>query len=178
MDISQLRHVLAQHSIDATTFGHGDAKTLEHLRTEIEAGETVLAEENGTLKRVVSLVSLTVLAPSGEHLVEDRQVFKDGRVRRRGLNALAEKFKPGEDPLAAAKRALEEELGLPSQVVASLKFVAGDRTETEDASPSHPGLISVYRTAHYSVTLPPDAYDPEGYVEHQVDKRTYFRWEA
>ena len=178
MDNTQLEHLLAQHGVDIAAFGRGDAKTLEHLLTEIEAGETVLEDHHGSLRRALSLVSLTVISPHGEHLVEDRQVFADGRVRRRGLKALAEKFKPGEDPVAAARRALEEELGLPPRVVERLHVSEGNRTETVEASPSYPGLTSVYHTTHLTVTLPLEAYEPEGYVEHQADKRTFFRWEA
>ena len=141
-------------------------------------GETILEEHHGSLRRALSLVSITVISPHGEHLVEDRQVFMDGRVRRRGLDALAEKFKPGEDPTEAARRALEEELGLSPRVVELLHFSEGSRTEKVEASPSYPGLTSVYRTTHFTVTLPLEAYKSDGYVEHQADKCTYFLWQS
>ena len=176
MDIQSLITLLSENNVDPSPFGQGEAKTLAHLLKEVEEGETVFEVEGGVLRRVISLVSIQIQSPFEETLVEDRQVFVDGRVRERGLTALAEKFKPGEDPLKAARRALQEELGLSAEIAESLAFLEGGTEEKVKTSPSYPGLISVYRVTNLSVELPVVAYDPNGYIERQPDKSTYFLW--
>ena len=177
MDIKSLVSLLNENNVNPNLFGKGEAKTLAHLLKEVEEGETVFEVEGGVLRRVISLVFIEIQSPYGEKLVEDRQVFVDGRVRERGLTALAEKFKPGEDPFAAAKRALQEELGVSAEIADTLTFLEGGNSEKVKTSPSYPGLVSVYRVTNLSVQLPVAAYDPTGYVERQPDKSTYFSWQ-
>ena len=176
MKMNSLISLLSEHGIDTSLFGQGQAKTLSHLLKEVEEGEAVFEVESGVLRRVISLVSIQIQSPYGEQLVEDRQVFKDGRVRERGLTALAEKFKPGEDRIVAARRALQEELGVSAEIADTLVFLEGGTEEKVKTSPSYPGLISVYRVTNLSVELPAAAYDPSGYIEKQSDKSTYFLW--
>ena len=177
MDIRSLISLLQENNVDPSPFGQGEAKTLQHLLKEVKEGETVFEVEGGVLRRVISLVSIKIQSPYGGSLVEDRQIFKDGRVRERGLTALAEKFKPGENPFAAAKRALQEELGVSAEIADTLTFLEGGTEEKVKTSPSYPGLVSVYRVTNLSVELTIAAYDPAGYVEKQSDKSTYFSWQ-
>lgn len=105
-------------------------------------------------------------------LFEDRQEFKDGRVRRRGLVGLSEKMKPDENPLLSAKRALAEELSFNS--AGDIDDLGIERVDQQ--SPSYPGLPTEYLIHNMKTELPANAYNPEGYVEKQSDKSTFFIW--
>ena len=175
-----LQAQLEDAGIDTSTWGTGQAKTLAHLQKEIESGETVLVTgENGELLRkvVVGGADIFYEAPDGKQyrLKEDRQLFTDGRERRRDLGqAVSEKMKPDEDPQSAMIRGIREELG-----------ISGDITLTETGtdehrvtSASYPGLESQYIRHTYKVVLSDEQFNPEGYTEEQEDKSTFFVWEV
>lgn len=174
-----LKKQLADADIDTSSWGTGQAKTLAHPQKEIESGETVFTiGETGKLLRrvVVGGADVYYQSPDGKKYrpKEDRQVFKDGRERRRDLGqAVSEKMKPDEDPKDAMIRGVQEELG-----------ISGETTLTETGtdvqrvtSPSYPGLESEYILHKFQTILADEQFDPEGYVEEQSDKNTYFVWE-
>lgn len=172
--------LLRKHGVSTETWGTGSAKTLGHLVSEVIEGETTLVEdEAGNLVRVVSILYVNVLfaAPNRTlRLREDRQVFADGRERRRTLEgSLAEKLKAGEEADdRAVSRALQEELGT-SRV---LKIADCGITLVEQDSPSFPGLRMRATHRHFDAMLHDASYRAEGYVERQHDKSTYFVWEV
>jgi hypothetical protein len=176
---AELAAVLARFGVKVELWGLAEAKSLDDLHEEIEEGETVLCQdEEGRLARLVSAVRADVLyrTATGAILIlrEDRQVFADGRIRRRSFGAsLAEKMKPGEKPAAAIERGIREELG----VEGTLDLVTrGESVERRD-SPSYPGLSSIYRFYKFTATLRDEQYSPEGYVERQTSKTSYFIWD-
>lgn len=157
--------------LDLTQFGRGQAKTFQELEAEIAAGESEIFWEGDRPVRVVQIVSVQVLSPQGETLMEDRQEFADGRVRRRGLEGVSEKLQPGETALNGARRALAEELGIQKAVaIESL-----DQTVEEKESPSYPGLQSRYHKHRFRVMLPLSLYQAF-YIEEQSSKKTFFAW--
>lgn len=111
-------------------------------------------------------------------LVEDRQVFNEGtsqeRVRQRqGLQgAIKEKMHPGEDPRAAVSRAFQEEL----KIVTDVDFSRVRSEDLDKESPSYPGLRSQYRAHYFEAELVGDQIKPEGYMDVESDKTTYFVW--
>lgn len=127
--------------------------------------------------RQVSTAALNVThVKDGERLVliEDKQVFTDGRERTRDFDwSIAEKLAPGENPVDAARRALKEELDIQGKT----KFAQGETKEKERTSPSYPGLTSRYTTHYFNVNLNDDQFKPKGYIEQQPDKTTYWVWE-
>ena len=175
-----LRNYLSTYGIPVDSWGKGSAKTLDHLLEEINEGETVLVErERGTeVLREIKVASITVLYhKNGETyvLAEDRQEFSDGRVRKRTLKAkgsLSEKFKSHEDQGEAAKRAIREELGIAGDV----KLTQVKEEEEIEASQSFPGLKTIYHMYRFNAELTDNQYSPNGYVETQDDKKTYFIW--
>lgn len=169
-------HMLREYRIPVQQWGEGQAKTVLHLAQEILKGETELVIENGKLLRRISIAHVDVRyrRPDGVELriVEDRQVFADGRVRERGRKRVSEKMKSGEDLLETAKRGLLEELG----VKAELEFEdLGSKQEVQISS-SYPGLTTEYNVHKMRTFLPDEAFNPEGYKEVQKDKTTYFVW--
>jgi len=179
MAVAELGTRLQAAGIDTASWGTGETKTVEHLFQEIEDGETVLVEgEAGELLRqvVVGGADVYYTSPDGKtfRLKEEKQVFKDGRERRRDLGrAVSEKMKPGENPPEAMVRGMQEELGIEGDV----RLEASETDEETKDSPSYPGLRSKYVTHKFRAELTDDQYKPEGYIEQQEDKSTYFVWE-
>lgn len=173
-----LTELLKKHNIPIKKWGNKDAKTLDHLLEEINSGECVLYEdENSKLIRSTNVIGVEVIfvdkTGSVYRLVEDKQVFKDGRKRKRDLNvSVAEKIQTDEDPEQAAERAVQEELDIKSEI--NLIFIK--KEDINRASNSYPGLKSCHQTYYYQLTLNHEQYDKNGYVEEQKDKTTYFVW--
>jgi hypothetical protein len=176
---NNLQKQLESANIDTSKWGTGQAKTLTHLQKEIESGETILVTgETGELLRQVVVGGADVYyeSPDGKkyRLKEDRQVFKDGRERRRDLGqAVSEKMKPDENPTDAMIRGIREELGISGEI----KLTETGTDEQTLTSPSYPGLLSKYVRHKFQATLDDEQFNPEGYVENQSDKSTYFVWE-
>ena len=177
--INALRQQLQGAGINVSEWGKGQAKTLEHLQDEITSGETVLVTgEQGELLRkvVVGGADIFYTSPEGKkyRLKEDRQIFKDGRERRRDLGqAVSEKMKPNEDPKTAMIRGVREELGMQGEIFLTETGV----DEQLLSSPSYPGLQSQYIRHKFEAMLNDQQFKPDGYVEEQKDKSTYFVWE-
>ena len=173
-----LEQQLADAGIDVSQWGKGAAKTFEHLQKEIDSGEMVLVkDENGELLRrlVVGKADILYTSPEGKkyRLVEEKQVFKDGRERRRDLGeAISEKMKPDENPTEATARGVQEELGIEGDL--DMKELAVN--EERLVSPSYPGLTSQYILHRYEATLKDEQFKQDGYIEEQPDKSTYFVW--
>lgn len=176
MNKQKLVELLRRHAVDIACFGTENAKTLDHLLDEIKAGETVLKEIVGQLMRLVSVLGITVFADvDGRRLrlVEDQQVFHDGRVRRRGIpTSLSEKMKASEDIETSIARALREEIGCEDYTFLTPPLLVG--VETID-SPSYPGLPTQYTKYEVAVRIN-SGYRPEGYREDRDQLITHFVW--
>ena len=106
-------------------------------------------------------------------LYEEKQVFNNGSERRRHLvTSLAEKIKPDEKPEQAIIRAIQEELG-----IASPKHLQVLGEQVLEKSSQTFGGISTQLLLHMAmVEIDPSDFDPNGYVENQVDKSVHFEW--
>ena len=93
-------------------------------------------------------------------------------IRKRGNKFVAEKMKAEETPDQAALRGLEEELQ-----ISGVPVVSSHVGHAQKESPTYLGIQSNYNTYYYNCEIPHEKYLPS-YVERQVDKRTYFTWEA
>ena len=177
--IDVLRQRLENAGISTTDWGKGTAKTLLHLVKEMEDGETFLEKSAaGQLLRYVVVAAADIYydSPSGEcyRLKEDRQIFKDGRERKRNLGrAVSEKIKLAEIPAEAVIRGIQEELG----IAGAINWVEEGTTEETIDSPSYPGLTSRYVSHQFRVQLNDEQFKPEGYMESQANMTTYFLWE-
>lgn len=171
---SKLEKFLLQNKIPITEWGKGSAKTIDHLFKEIIKGESKIEIIDNELVRHVKALSITVLYKN-LILKEDYQKFKDGRVRRRKMDAsVAEKLdKNDKDLIGAVIRGIKEELDISidnSQISEN-----GKNRQIMD-SMSYPGLHSIVDLFKYTVTLNDNQYKSDGYVENQEDKSTYFKW--
>lgn len=180
LTLRSLKQQLEDYGIDISGWGKNSANTLEHLQKEIENGETTLVtSEQGELLRKVVTCAANVFytSPQGKkhHLKEDRQVFNDGRERRRNLGqSLSEKSKPGEDPKTTIIRGIREELGLEGEI--SLNEIGTD--SGIDPSWGYPNLRCQWIRHNFQAMLSDQQFKPDGYIEKDDGgKSTYFIWE-
>jgi hypothetical protein len=169
--------MLKDKGIDIQLYGTGTFKTIGHLYQEIEEGETELTDENGQLVRRVQFVGARILyKKDGEwlRLYEEKQIFKDGRERRRTNMpySAAEKFKSGEDPKEVIVRGMKEELKLD---ITKDQFTFYNKKEIEN-NDDYPGIKSFHIGYEFLVVLNDEQYNPDGYIERQSDKDVYFTW--
>ena len=142
--------VLKGRDVDTTRWGVGDAKSVADLWRELKSGECQFAER--PLRRVLTGVARLVIRREGRLLIESEQELSDGRMRLRRREP-AEKMKQGEHYLDAVRRCLEEELGVSRHRAEVLEHTLRETRETR-ASPSYPGLVSVYRCHAVEVRVP------------------------
>lgn len=177
--IEALERLLSEYGVSAASWGAGEAKTIKDLLNELSSGESRLLEADGGLWRNVSVAGVDVFFIDPRqgmlHLVEAEQRFRSGRRRIRKLRtSIAEKQLPGEAPSVAARRAIEEELGLPTL---SLRLIRKGFEVVEEESRSYPGLRSKRTLTYFECALSTGLFNPAGYVERQEDKTTSFAWQ-
>ncbi len=164
-----LEEYLLLAGVPVELWGKDGTKTISHLVEELRVGDCLL---NGPVRTIES-VAVDVFY-KGLRLRELKQVFKDGRVRHRTLpwGSVGEKLRPGETPNSGLWRALSEELKVdgfsPCRYKGEVYLVS--------PSGSYPGLLSKNTQTRYVVYLRKQDFKPEGYIERQSDKTTYFDW--
>jgi hypothetical protein len=174
----ELKDLLEEHGFDTSRWGEGPTKTVDALWEEVDLGETEILEAGGEIIRRTRVVGVDVFAKFEDgqayRLVEEKQVYSNGSERRRELiTSLGEKVKSGEDPEAAVRRAVAEELGITSLTdVELLKELI-----VEKASLTYNGLATQLLLRLAKVTISEEAFDPQGYTEVQPDKSVHFKWE-
>ena len=170
MDINELKTLLLESNIDLKKWSHTlGKKTIEELNKELENGESTLEIIDNKLVRVVKIASIQVQVKLGDkifNLVEDKQIFFTGAVRKRGLKSLSEKTKKNETPEITAQRALREEIGL--EINKGLIFE--EETQKIQKSPSYPGLDSIYKIFNYQITLNHQQLEQIRFSEYQKKK--------
>ena len=179
-NLSELEKILSTSGIDTSHFGRGGAKSLESLLKEIVLGETTLFQTaSGKLLRIVEIATADIFYRDKDgitwKLKEEKQVFKDGRIRIRVRErSISEKILPKESTIEAIKRGIYEELGISSP---SLN-IQEEGSETHSfISWSYPGLQSIYLNYYFLIELDEEHFRPEGYIEKQEEKTNYFIWE-
>jgi len=176
--LEELTNYLKKFNVPLEKYGTEGYKTVSHLLNEIKEGETVLTEKNDKLHRYVEFIGARVIYKdkNGDNwrLYETKQVFKDGRTRVRSNMpySMAEKFKSGEDTRDGIIRGMKEELGID---ITKDQFVFFNKVEIEN-NEDYPGIISHHIGHEFLVILNDDQFNPDGYIERQVDKNVYFGW--
>lgn len=137
--IAELKTWLRRHEIDYDAWGSDATKTVAHLWEEIVAGETRLAEDPP--QRLVEVVRV-LIRREDQILIEVGQDFANGQRRQRN-SPPSEKMRPHETYAGAARRCLQEELGVRSE---QARILADTHREKvwERPSLSYPGLNTRY----------------------------------
>lgn len=171
----QLNQWLTERGIDTSVWGQGVAKSVEDLWTEIVNGESLLEPE--PLRRVVQVVNV-IIRKGDKVLIETEQQFDGNRVRHRGI-PLSEKLKPGEEPLNAALRGIEEELQINSEQVTIIKYPEQPKVELTE-SPSFPSLQTKYllHTVEARIeNLPDETFWTDEASDNHSDPITRHQWQ-
>jgi hypothetical protein len=138
-NVAELKSWLTANGTDLTRWGTGGAKMVENLWSELAEGESELHADPP--RRLVRIVSVTIFR-GRRTLVEVGQAFGENQYRYRDMPP-TEKLKPGEKPVEAAMRCLQEELGVTADQVKIIS-AAAEPEETVQDSQSYPGLTTHY----------------------------------
>ncbi|MDP3402357.1 MAG: hypothetical protein Q8S35_00150 [bacterium] len=181
--LKSLRALLKRHGVNYADWGVGYTKTPQELMKEVRLGESLLLIKRGMLRRQArhSQASITCMVDGILYeLVEDRQVFANGTVRRReGGRSVSEKIQSGESPKAAMIRGIHEELGLVDYTGEGLvREIRRPRRRSNDSAESYPGLAVDHIEFQFSWAMPLKYFCADGYVEVKRRKSTYFVWKV
>jgi hypothetical protein len=176
--VEELTNKLKEYSIPVEEWGTGEAKNVEHLLDEIRGEECNVEDRGGYLIRSIEFVGVRIYHKDKDNvtwvLKEDKQEFKDGRVRRRNMpSSVSEKMKFGEDSLISAIRGIKEELGIN---VEGHQLIKMRDLFYNGGSQSYPGLRTRYKGHQFTCFFNDDQFDENGYIEVQKDKSTFFKW--
>jgi len=177
--LEELLDRLVEGRIPVHDYGVGNAKTIHHLLSEVNEGESIITiDDKGDVHREVNVLWIDVLCELSDgsiyYLKEDRQDFKNGKTKRRELDSsIGEKLKPLESPEEAVRRAISEELGV-NDYTSLYNIGYKEKTFIPD---TFPGIESTYKMYQFVSMIPETAYNKDGYVEYQVDKTNYYTWE-
>jgi hypothetical protein len=170
-DKKSILGLLDKYEIDYNNWSEG--KSIDSLFDEIENGECKIIEDDNSLFRILSFVGVNIKYKNLT-LIEDQQIFKSGKIRRRNMvSSVSEKMISGENPKSAACRGVKEELNIDVDPT-NIRFIKN--LEYEKDSLSYSGIITKYYGHIFEYTISDSQYIPEGYVENQKDKSTYFVW--
>jgi hypothetical protein len=177
MSIIDLEALLIRYKVSLTEWGKGNTKTLRHLLDEIHLEESSLIICNGKIKRLVSAIGVNVFYQNNGityKLHEDKQVFFDGRTRKRNMkHSVSEKMVPDENPTITTIRGIKEELGVK---INWYELVSTGEESKIRESISYPNLQSEYVIFEYKTRFSEEHFNKDGYIEIQKDKKTYFKW--
>ena len=177
-ELIDLTNLLKQHDIPCDLWGTGKSKTINHLLDELKNNECELKLISSNLTRSIEFVGIKIFYTDEEgqkwFLKEERQEFKDGRIRRRNMpSSVSEKMKSGEDPLISGIRGIREELGVK---VYAHQLIKHKDLHYDGGSLSYPGLETKYKGHKFICELEKSQFNPVGYIEVQPDKKTFFVW--
>jgi myosin-light-chain kinase len=140
--------MLKEH-IDVSTFGKGQAKTIDELIHECQVGASQLMLDATAYKRVVRVVEIVLLRirANSKFLVQVSETYKDGRERTDVHQIPGTKKLPHENAMQTAKRVLETRLQMRAEKGCHviLQPSSLESFEEEEVSPHFPGLTTVYR---------------------------------
>ncbi len=136
----QLQSWLAAKQIDVSKWDEVGAKSLSNLWDEYRHGEVTFQDDPPL--RIVQVVQV-IIRRGNRILLEVEQEFNNHHRRSR-KQPPSEKLKAGETYVEAARRCLEEELGLRANEMAFIGPGGYKQIQVIVESPSYPGLTTRY----------------------------------
>lgn len=173
-----LQKILLENGIPIHEWHHSQkTKTIADLEQEILSQETKLELINNQLTRILRVANIIVNVKLGDtlfRLIEDKQIFLNfGTIRERKLGYIAEKIIGYEIPETAARRALQEEIGLTLEE----ELIFEEEEIDQQNSMSYPGLVSIYKIFRYRIVLDAADLSTLRFSEVQDNKITLFTLE-
>ena len=172
-----LQDWLIVNGIDLSLWDKENAKSVENLWREIEAGETRL--EGQPPMRLVQVAEV-IIRNGDQVLIEVGQLFGNGRFRKRHIPP-SEKFKTNENYLDAVYRCLAEEL-LVSKNQVTLLPNSYKVQKKEKESASYPTLMACYQVHSVEVKvegLPEGDFstDNQSFAEGDPVAKHFWSWQ-
>ena len=171
---SQLASFLQAHQINLSPWGAGNAKSVADLWQELQVGDAQL--QANPLHRIVHIVTV-IIRRGDQQLFEIEQLLKDGRTRRRNLPP-SEKMKANENYEQAARRCLQEELGVSAESIHIMPNTHSLKTETSE-SHSYPTLTATYHIHAIQAqipSLPNEPFETHNAASAEGDPVVTQRW--
>lgn len=179
--VEALERFLNLYGIDTSDWGKGAAKSLDMMIEEINEGECkIVINDNGKAERILETCSVKMYYRDDKGMAwklrEQKKVLLSGQIiELTHTESIRGKIKKGENPEQALKREIKEEIGVSDNGYVKLKFL---ETKTHSGMPTvYPGLLSHYRQHYFETYLHKEFFNPDGYIEKQPHKTTYFVWE-
>jgi len=157
-NIEWMENLFREKKVDTSSWGKGQAKTMSHLKDELQLHECSLLLRGDKLIRMVDLIVVRIQSKDGKTLVESSQTFSDGRARqvqRFPAVMCRAKGKGRESAKAEIVRLLQNELkSTPDILKVDFEGELLSELITERAgSQSYPGLDSIYRKFFFTAQV-------------------------
>jgi hypothetical protein len=177
-ELGNLIELLKKYDVPVDLWGTGKSKTVQHLLKELQGNECNIQEEGESITRYIEFVGIKIYYTDENDqrwfLKEEKQEFNDGRIRRRNIpSSVSEKMKFGEDPSLSAIRGIKEELGVE---INQSQLSKHSDLHYDGGSVSYPGLDTKYKGHRFICNFNDTQFNPNGYIEVQEDKKTFFVW--
>ncbi len=167
-NIEDLKAVLKTFNIPLETWGK--VRTVEHLYSELIAGESYLTNTNNQLTRNLDVICLKIIKDN-KVLLQYKQIFVTGEENNT-IKLPSEKMLQNESIDTACARLLEEELN----ITGSFKFTHLKDKQSVEPAYAYPGLTNSLNLHFYETNLPSDVYIKDIYEEITKKQTTYFKW--
>ncbi len=148
----------------------GKVRTLDHLFSELIAGESYLTNTNNQLTRNLDVICLKIIKDN-KVLLQYKQIFVT-REENNTIKLPSEKMLQNESIDTACARLLEEELN----ITGSFKFTHLKDKQNIEPAYAYPGLTNALNLHFYETNLPSDVYIKDIYEEINKKQTTYFKW--
>jgi hypothetical protein len=172
--IEQLNNWLLSKGVDPSSWGLHNTKTVQNLWTEIALGESALQDDPPL--RVIQVVHI-IVRNGNRILVERKQNLGSNGSRYRNQPP-SEKIRPGENPIDAALRGIEEELQVQRDRIRLLDSPLSKPEEVRESN-SYPGLETKYIIYEVPVEisrLPDKDFWTDESIENRSDPVTKHHW--
>eukprot|EP00928_Gymnodinium_smaydae_P079984 TRINITY_DN63797_c0_g1_i1.p1 TRINITY_DN63797_c0_g1~~TRINITY_DN63797_c0_g1_i1.p1 ORF type:complete len:808 (-),score=184.96 TRINITY_DN63797_c0_g1_i1:239-2662(-) len=153
--VDVVKNMLADYGVSTDGFGKGQAKTLKAFATEVQLGEAYLMLDAARYKcmvRVVDTVLLRIRDSRGRVLVTMSEQSTDGRKVSDIYLFPGAKRQPHENLRQTAGRVVRDRLHM-SDCAINFDWENRFNVETEEESPSYPGVRTVYNKVIIEGTL-------------------------
>jgi hypothetical protein len=174
-----LGKILKSHGIPISTWGKGSSKTLKRLEEASDVGEVRIHLMPVMWCKKVKIDIYCTVGGVLYYLVEELQTLENGETRSRpSTRSVSEKRKKGEKVWRAARRALEEELGLTFTKKTKPEFYIYSSYESPaHLSLSFPAMYIEGPRDRLVCELDPSLFQEDGYQEWREGKLYgSFKW--
>jgi len=148
--VEAVKDMLEGYGINTKRFGVGGARTMQQFAEEVEDGSARLMLDARKTKALVRVVDTCLLrlsfgeGDSASYAIETLQRYEDGRTQS-FARLPGTKKAPYESTMGAINRLITDVLGMDASCMVAVDYDNPEFHEDEEASPSFPGVRTVYK---------------------------------